>query len=101
MAKSRALPAARPTRTPLPFVELRAVRTRVRSRGMEKLRVNYRSAGLDRKQLRWPRTADKWTKKGGFRTGDVVTSIRKDTFKITDRLKDLIKSGGSGSARST
>jgi len=37
---------------------------------------------------------DKWTDDGWFRTGDVVTIDSERYVKITDRLKDLIKSGG-------
>jgi len=38
--------------------------------------------------------SDKWTSDGWFRTGDVATIDAEGYIKITDRLKDMIKSGG-------
>jgi len=37
---------------------------------------------------------DRWTSDGWFRTGDVVTIDAGGYIKITDRVKDMIKSGG-------
>jgi fatty-acyl-CoA synthase len=37
---------------------------------------------------------DKWTEDGWFQTGDVATIDSEGSVKLTDRLKDLIKSGG-------
>src|SRR5690625_401928 len=41
-----------------------------------------------------PEAADSWTEDGWFRTGDVVTIDAHGYMKITDRTKDLVKSGG-------
>ena len=41
-----------------------------------------------------PDGADKFTKDGWFRTGDVATIDAEGYVQITDRSKDVIKSGG-------
>ncbi len=80
---------------PLPFVELRAI-------GDSGLAPRD-GATLGEAQLRGPWVASsyynlpelrgKWTDDGWFRTGDVVTMDPNGYLKITDRAKDLIKSG--------
>jgi acyl-CoA synthetase (AMP-forming)/AMP-acid ligase II len=43
---------------------------------------------------RAPEQADKWSGDGWFRTGDVATIDPEGYVKLTDRIKDLVKSGG-------
>ncbi|UCF74773.1 MAG: long-chain fatty acid--CoA ligase, partial [Betaproteobacteria bacterium] len=81
---------------PLPFFEVRAMTERGpapwdgNSMGELQVRGPWVAAayhGLDAEQ-------DKWTEDGWFRTGDVVTIDARGYVKITDRIKDLVKSGG-------
>jgi fatty-acyl-CoA synthase len=82
--------------TELPFVEIRAVA------GEQEAPWDGRSMG--ELQVRGPWVAasyhnlsdqqQSWTPDGWFRTGDVVTIDPEGYVKITDRTKDLIKSGG-------
>jgi fatty-acyl-CoA synthase len=81
---------------PVPFVEIRA-------RGDEGL-VPWDGKSMGELEVRGPWVAssyyeapegdDKFTDDGWFKTGDVVTIDRFGFIKITDRSKDLIKSGG-------
>jgi fatty-acyl-CoA synthase len=41
-----------------------------------------------------PESADRWTEDGWFRTGDVAVIDDEGYIQITDRTKDVIKSGG-------
>ena len=81
---------------PVPFVEIRA-------RGDEGL-IPWDGETMGELEVRGPWVAstyyeapegdDKFTDDGWFKTGDVVTIDRFGFIQITDRSKDLIKSGG-------
>jgi fatty-acyl-CoA synthase len=81
---------------PLPFFEMRAMN--------DEGEVAWDGATMGELQVRGPWVAaryhdlaaesDKWTADGWFRTGDIVTLDAAGYMKITDRMKDLIKSGG-------
>src|SRR6185295_7328625 len=81
---------------PLPFVEVRAMTPEGDApwdgESMGELEVRgpwiaarYHAPGED---------PTKWSEDGWFRTGDVVTVDEHGYVKITDRIKDLVKSGG-------
>ncbi|HVD44191.1 MAG TPA: long-chain fatty acid--CoA ligase, partial [Rubrobacter sp.] len=81
---------------PVPFVEIRA-------RGDEGFapwdgeslgELEVRGPWVARSYYEAPEGDDKFTDDGWFNTGDVVTIDRFGFIKITDRSKDLIKSGG-------
>jgi acyl-CoA synthetase (AMP-forming)/AMP-acid ligase II len=81
---------------PSPFVDIRAVN--------EEGIVPWDGKTMGELQVRGPWIAASyykpedpitgWTEDGWFRTGDVVTINSEGYVKITDRTKDLIKSGG-------
>ncbi|MBI3938096.1 MAG: long-chain fatty acid--CoA ligase [Betaproteobacteria bacterium] len=81
---------------PLPFFEVRAV--------TDAGEAPWDGATPGELQVRGPWVAasyhdlaaerDKWTPDGWLRTGDVATIDSHGYVKITDRIKDLIKSGG-------
>ena len=80
---------------PSPFIEVRAVN--------DSVEVPRDGSTAGELEVRGPWVAssyfkvdqsDRWTKDGWFRTGDVVTIDAEGYVKITDRVKDLIKSGG-------
>ncbi len=81
---------------PVPLVETRVVGeggpTPWDGKSMGELQV--RGPWVARAYLQNAAEADKFTMDGWFRTGDVVTVDAEGYVRITDRSKDLIKSGG-------
>ncbi|HZJ55834.1 MAG TPA: fatty acid--CoA ligase, partial [Myxococcaceae bacterium] len=79
-----------------PLVEIRAVN--------ESGEVPWNDRTMGELQVRGPwvtaryheneEAKDRWTTDGWFRTGDVVTLDATGSIKLTDRTKDLVKSGG-------
>jgi fatty-acyl-CoA synthase len=80
-----------------PFIELRAMSDRgpVPRDGTTPGELEVRGAWVAASYVEpCDESAEKWTDDGWFRTGDVVTLDASGCVKITDRTKDLIKSGG-------
>ncbi len=81
---------------PLPFVEVRAMTPDGEApwdgKAMGELEVRGPWVASSYHDL--DAEADKWSADGWFRTGDIVTIDAHGYIKITDRSKDLIKSGG-------
>jgi fatty-acyl-CoA synthase len=80
---------------PLPFIQLRAIgdEGEIPWDGETSGELEVRGPWIAASYFGFEQ-ADKWTTEGWFRTGDVVTIDAEGYVKITDRLKDLIKSGG-------
>jgi len=82
--------------TPLPFVELRA--------STENGPAPWDGTTMGELEVRGPWVAaqyfnvmgpdDRFTEDGWFRTGDIVTIDPRGCIELTDRAKDLVKSGG-------
>lgn len=81
---------------PVPFVEVRAVGETgpVPWDGKTMGELHVRGPWVAKSYYQNPNEADKFTPDGWFRTGDVVTIDPEGYIRITDRAKDLIKSGG-------
>jgi fatty-acyl-CoA synthase len=82
--------------TPLPFVEIRAM--------TEQGAVPWDGKTMGELEVRGPWVAaqyynvsgpdSRFTADGWFRTGDIVTITPRGCIELTDRAKDLVKSGG-------
>jgi fatty-acyl-CoA synthase len=82
--------------TAAPLVEVRAVgdEGEVPWDGKSMGELHVRGPCIASGYFQNPAEADKFTMDGWFRTGDVVTIDPAGYVRITDRSKDLIKSGG-------
>jgi fatty-acyl-CoA synthase len=81
---------------PLPFFEVRAI---ARDRevpwdGESMGELEVRGPWVAARYHDMPESAGQWSSDGWFRTGDIVTIDATGYVKITDRIKDLVKSGG-------
>jgi acyl-CoA synthetase (AMP-forming)/AMP-acid ligase II len=81
---------------PIALVDVRAVGEQgpVAWDGKSMGELHVRGPWIARSYYENPAEADKFTMDGWFRTGDVVTIDPEGYVRITDRSKDLIKSGG-------
>ena len=81
---------------PLPFVEARVMveNQEVRADGKTMGELQVRGPYVTASYYNHPVGAEKFTPDGWLRTGDVVVTDAGGYIKITDRTKDLIKSGG-------
>jgi fatty-acyl-CoA synthase len=81
---------------PAPFVDMRIVGDTgvAPCDGVSMGEIELRGPWVAASYYDLPEERNKWTKDGWFRTGDVGTIDAEGYLKITDRTKDLIKSGG-------
>ena len=81
---------------PLPFFEVRAIADggEVPWDGETMGELQVRGPWVAAQLSRPPGSAEQWSADGWFRTGDIATIDEAGYVKITDRIKDLVKSGG-------
>ena len=81
---------------PLPYFEIRAMADghEVPWDGRTMGELEVRGPWVASRYHELPDTAQQWSSDGWFRTGDIVTIDDAGYVKITDRIKDLVKSGG-------
>lgn len=83
--------------TPVPLVDLRIADESGKEApwdGKTMGEVQVRGPWVIRQYYKTEKTPDKFTEDGWFRTGDVATMNADGFLNITDRTKDVIKSGG-------
>jgi fatty-acyl-CoA synthase len=80
----------------VPFVDIRATddHGEVGWNGTTPGELQVRGPFVTASYFKLPEENNKWTYDGWLRTGDVATIDSAGSIKITDRTKDLIKSGG-------
>ena len=81
---------------PLPYFEIRAMAEgrEVPWDGRTMGELEVRGPWVAARYHDLPETTQQWSADGWFRTGDIVTIDEAGYVKITDRIKDLVKSGG-------
>jgi fatty-acyl-CoA synthase len=81
---------------PVPFIEIRTVNAEgiCPRDGQTMGELEVRGPWVAASYFQSAGGSDKWTADGWFRTGDVATIDSEGYMHITDRTKDLIKSGG-------
>jgi len=81
---------------PSPFTEIRAIgdQGEVPWDGQTPGELEVRGPFVAGSYYNLPQERKRWSEDGWLRTGDVVTIDAEGYMKITDRTKDLIKSGG-------
>jgi fatty-acyl-CoA synthase len=81
---------------PPPFIEIRTVNADgvCPKDGQTMGELQIRGPWVAARYFQLEAENDKWTDDGWFRTGDVATIDSEGYMRITDRTKDLIKSGG-------
>ena len=81
---------------PVPLIDLRIMRPDGEAPwdGESVGEVEVRGPWVAGSYFKEPDQADKWSKDGWFRTGDMGTIDPEGIMKIVDRSKDLVKSGG-------
>ena len=81
---------------PAPFIDVRAVNDEgeVPWDGKSTGELQVRGPWVTASYFNLPQQPDSWTQDGWLKTGDVVNIDAEGYITITDRAKDLIKSGG-------
>ena len=80
-----------------PFVDLRHVDDEGEEQpwdGEAMGELEVRGPWIASSYFNYPEAQDRWTEDGWFKTGDIVTIDDEGYVQITDRSKDVIKSGG-------